>query len=385
MDKVHAINARRIQWCCQDYGITQEQLSQATGIAPQTLAKVLQGEPALTTLQLQKLATYFNRGLLFFLEAEPVQVEQVQSVQFRTLANQKPALSPRLRAFIERVERQRQIYVGLLEDLGESAAPSWYPEQLALAGKPLREAAAAVREWLGLQVGFSFQQIRRAVEQKQLLVIVSNGYQGRWQIAKESPIRGFSLHFDSFPVIAIKKQASEGAQAFTLLHELAHLLLHRASVIDDEDDFYSHRQQEREANAFAGLVLVPDEFVAGIDLRDFPFDDVHRYESALAAYCRQWAVSTEVVLRRLLDSGRLPEASYNRYREWKHGLPIPEEQSGGMRYRYQEPVKVFGEPFVGAVLDALHSKLITLARASTYLDNLKIKDLRRLEDTHVLT
>jgi len=62
-------------------------------------------------------------------------------------------------------------------------------------------------------------------------------------------------------------------------------------------------------------------------------------------------------------------------------LPIP-EGGGGSRYRYKEPLRMFGESFVRTVLDALHSQQITLARASTYLDNLKIKDLRRLEETH---
>jgi len=45
-------------------------------------------------------------------------------------------------------------------------------------------------------------------------------------------------------------------------------------------------------------------------------------------------------------------------------------------------VRVFGKSYVGTVLDALHEQRITLARASSYLDNLKIADLRQLEDTH---
>lgn len=48
-------------------------------------------------------------------------------------------------------------------------------------------------------------------------------------------------------------------------------------------------------------------------------------------------------------------------------------------YRHREPKHVFGDPFVGVVLDALHAKQITLTKASTYLDNLKISDLHQLE------
>jgi hypothetical protein len=40
---------------------------------------------------------------------------------------------------------------------------------------------------------------------------------------------------------------------------------------------------------------------------------------------------------------------------------------------------VFGDKYVRTVLDALNARHITLAKASTYLDNLRISDLRQLE------
>ena len=45
------------------------------------------------------------------------------------------------------------------------------------------------------------------------------------------------------------------------MHELAHVLLHKASWIDDEADLRSTQGREQEANLFAGLVLVPDHFL----------------------------------------------------------------------------------------------------------------------------
>ena len=49
-------------------------------------------------------------------------------------------------------------------------------------------------------------------------------------------------------------------------------------------------------------------------------------------------------------------------------------------YRYREPKHVFGDTFVRTVLDALNARHITLAKASSYLDSLKIKDLHQLEN-----
>ncbi len=381
MEKAHAINPHRIAWCCDEQGLTIEQLAKDVGIALATLERAIDGEDALSINQLRNIAAYFNRGMLFFLEHEPVNETKVHSPQFRTLSNQKPELSPKLKALVERVEHQRQVYISLLEDLGEDTGNNWYPDILQLDANRVKQAAASVREWLGLTDGNDFWQIRRIVENKGILAFVSNGYNGQWQIAKENPIRGFSLYFDIFPVIVIKKQSSEGPQAFTLMHELAHLLLHRESFIDDEADFYSYQGKERVANEFAGNVLVPDNYLAQVDTASFPTDDVTAYDNYLKEYRKRWCVSGEVILRRLLDEGLLPQERYQAYRDYKAALPIP-EGGGGARYRYKEPLRMFGESFVRTVLDALHSQQITLARASTYLDNLKIKDLRRLEETH---
>ncbi len=383
MDKVQAINPQRIQWCCDEQSISVEQLALAVGIAPATLDKSMQGEDALSTNQLRKIAAFFHRGLLFFLEQEPVNEAGVHSTQFRTINNQKQELSPRLKALIERVERQREVYVSLLENLAENSKPEWFPSALKLDANNIEQAAKKVRNWLGLTHPTDFRQLRRAIENKHIMVFVSNGYNGQWQIAKENPVRGFSLYYDHYPVIAIKKQDTEGPQAFTLMHELAHLLLHRDSFIDDEEDFYSYQGKEKMANEFAGLVLVPGHALNQIDMTNFPFEEVSAYDNYLKSYRKSWCVSGEVILRRLLNEGRLEQAYYQGYREYKQSLPKSDQEGGGTRaYRFREPIRVFGEPFVRAVLDALHSQQITLAKASTYLDNLKIKDLRRLEDTH---
>tara|TARA_B100000749_G_scaffold270689_1_gene250740 strand:+ start:1095 stop:2267 length:1173 start_codon:yes stop_codon:yes gene_type:complete len=383
MEKIKGVNPSRILWCCDDLGVSIEELAHETGIALATLEKALEGKDALSVKQLQKLALHFNRGLLFFFEEGPVSEGHVHSVQFRTLNNQKPQLSRRFRTLVERTERQRLTYLSLREDLGEAIEIDWYPEEFTVEARRPEHAAQFARTWLGLQPGQSFADMRAAVEAKNILVFLSNGYAGQWQIPKESPIRGFSLYFDSFPVIFIKKQQSEGAQAFTMMHELGHLLLHRESFVDDEDDFHSHSANEVAANRFAGNLLVPEKFLERLDFKSFPGNDVTAYDRFLEDDARRWCVSPEVILRRMVDSGLLPQEDYQAYRSWKQSLPVIERQtSGGSRYRFKEPVRVFGKSYVGTVLDALHEQRITLARASSYLDNLKIADLRQLEDTH---
>jgi hypothetical protein len=41
------------------------------------------------------------------------------------------------------------------------------------------------------------------------MVFVSNGYNGQWQIEKNEPVRGFSLYYETLPIIVIKKCVGE--------------------------------------------------------------------------------------------------------------------------------------------------------------------------------
>lgn len=383
MERVHNINPQRIVWNCEEFGITPEILAEQLKISWANFEKTMRGEAGITVNQLKEIAHYFERGLLFFLEDEPVNEETIHTLQFRTLTGQKPYLSPELRVLIERVEKQRKIYINLLDELGENEIDAWTNYRLPSDSiQVIKESANRIRNWLGLGDTETFDTYRSKVEDKGIFIFVTNGYKGQWQIAKDDPIRGFSLYYSKYPIIAIKKQISVRPQVFTLMHELGHLLLHRESFIDEVTDFYSNQGKEKVANEFAGNVLVPDAFLGRINMRDFPYDEVKSYNDYLKEYRECWCVSTEVILRRLLNEGLLEERYYKEYRKYVSGLP-PKAQTGGNRAnRFKEPVNMFGETFVGTVLNAYHENRITLAKASTYLDNLKIIDIHKLEKSY---
>ena len=377
MQRIPSINPDRIAWCCSERGITVSELSEQLGIDSARLGTVSLREDGLTFNQLRKLATFFTRGVLFFLETGPVEASRLHSPQFRTLTNQKPDLSPQVRALIERVERQRDLFLSLLEDLGEEL-PRFEPPRLQTAD--VKKAAVATRRWLGLAGENHFEAYRSTLEARGILVFRSNGYAGAWQIPPGSPISGFSLYSRRCPVVFVRRLLPEPRQTFTLIHELAHMVLHKDSFIDVEEDFFSARGRERAANMFAGLVLVPDERLSQVDESQRP-SSVAAFDGWLKPYKKLWGVSGEVILRRLLDTKRLPQTEYDEYRgSVLAKAPFKAASSGDRSYRHREPRHVFGAPFVRAVFDALHTDQISLSKASTYLDNLKIKDVRALEE-----
>lgn len=376
MERIENINRDRIAWCCDDYGTTPAALADELGISISTMEKFMAGELGLTFGQLSAVAKHFGRGVLFFMEEGPVDAGRIHTPQFRTLANQKPELTAPFRRLIERAERQREVYLSLLEELDEEDRPVFTPPELP-GGDP-RRAAALVRKWLGLGDKNSFDSYRRAVEARGVLVFRSNGYAGDWQIPGESGVLGFMLYDTACPLIVVRKDA-ETRQAFTLAHELGHLLLHRSSSIDGWEDMESDAGQERAANAFAGHLLVPDAFLAEIRDADHPGEE-SAFDEWLEPQRKSWGVSTEVILRRLMDAGRLERAEYTAYRRWRERQVFKPSDGGSREYRHREPVHVFGDGYVRTVLDALNARRITLVRASRYLDNLKIKDLRALEN-----
>lgn len=377
-ERIQGINWGRIQWCCEQEGLGVEQLAQGANVSVNTLERVRDRGDGLTYLQLQRIAAFFGRGVLFFLENDAVTEGEQHSADFRTLANQKHDMGQGVRRLIQRAEWQRDAYVGLLEDLDDQDVVRFVMPDVP-RGNPI-QAAAFVRAWLGLTIENDFQDFRRKIEDKGVLVFRTNGYNGKWQVPSASNVLGFSIYHESFPTIVVRKDDSPARQNFTLFHELAHILLHRESVIDDDFDYFSHAIREREANCFAGHILVTDQILGQINTGNWPVDPAG-IDEHLAQVKAVTGASVDVILLRLIEAGRIDRSVYANYREWIRRRPVVTRDSGGSRmYRHREPRHILGDRYVRVVLEALNEKRISLTKASKFLDGLKVQDLQKLGD-----
>jgi Zn-dependent peptidase ImmA (M78 family)/plasmid maintenance system antidote protein VapI len=90
---------------------------------------------------------------------------------------------------------------------------------------------------------------------------------------------------------------------FTVLHEVAHLLLHGAQTFVDEDDMPDD-DWEREANQFAATTIVPPDFWQRFEELGSGYEDIVRFAVSVG-------VSPGLIVGQLQHRGRIPRDSMN--------------------------------------------------------------------------
>ena len=202
-------------------------------------------------------------------------------------------------------------------------------------------------------------------------------------------MRGFSISATDLPVIVVNGQDHPRGRVFTLMHELSHLMMRVEGVCQPyrimDDWSSSDERTEVFANAIAGNLLVPADALEKHPrvLRQHKESPRDWTEENLRSLARDFAVSREVILRRLLTVGRTTRqfyeakrdeylAEYRRLRERQRRVPRPVP-------RPRLVVRDNGRAFTRLVLEALDAERITDADLSDYL-NVRLKHLDTLAE-----
>lgn len=116
-------------------------------------------------------------------------------------------------------------------------------------------------------------------------------------------LSGFYMKKDRFPFIFVNSKHSLGRQNFSLWHEVYHNYMKHQNGISD---FASNTLEEREAEIFAGFVLLPDEeikkWASTYDLKD---------PNTIACMSEYYQMSFNAVLVRLMQIGEVTYDIYN--------------------------------------------------------------------------
>lgn len=123
---------------------------------------------------------------------------------------------------------------------------------------------------------------------------------------------GFMLANKDGVVIGVNSATSKRRQRFTIAHEIGHMALHKGdalmvdNVIQFRDELSSlgTNRNEREANAFAASLLMPQQLVVQHISRAIN-DGVTGREELIGRLAGEFDVSTEAMSYRLINLGVL--------------------------------------------------------------------------------
>ena len=165
----------------------------------------------------------------------------------------------------------------------------------------LKTIAETVRQFLGINPpyksknfykGNAFNYFRGILENKGIMVSQISG-------VSLDEMKGISIYYDTFPIIAVNKNDFERAKVFSLFHELAHLIRRSSSLclidFDERND-----DEEKLCDKIAAEILMPEEqFITIAKLERDVYSDWTSF--CLRTIGDYFAVSSFSVIRRLYE------------------------------------------------------------------------------------
>jgi len=373
-----AVNPDILRWAREQSGLTTEDAASRIAKSEEDLAAWEAGERFPTYNQLEALAerVYHRPVALFFLPNPPDEPPPVSD--FRTLPDiEKESLEADTLLAL----REARALQESARDLAEGANPAErkvWRDLHGLASDPLT-LAAQVRDYLGvdLDTQAAWRSSREAMGEWRDRIEAAGVFVFKRSFDQRD-VSGFCLDDDEFPVIVVNNSTAFSRQIFTLLHELGHILFGVSGITKVDSSFVDRLAGESgrievACNRFAAEVLVPDEAFPWPVFAQPPYDE------ALAEVARHFKVSREVVLRRLLDAGRVSAAEYRgKVWEWFQEYQNRERGSGGNYYNTQ--AAYLGRAFLDLAFSRFYAGRLSLPELAAHL-GVKARNVGRLEET----
>ena len=298
-----------------------------------------------------------------------------------------PALQLEIRAANERRELALELAADLRQEISKFTLRATDKEDPEKVGEHIRTALGVTMElqlhWRDNDGRAGFNAWRSRIENMGALVFQTTRFTSQ-------EASGFAIAADTLPVIAVNRNDALTRRTFSLVHELAHLIIHVSGVSDLETDANRPPEDQRIevfCNQVAAAALIP----RAILLAEPPVvaqgpRSTNWNDAEIADLARQFNVSREALLRRLLTFDRTTNEFYRQKRaqlidEYLASQARKKEQAATAdikRNMPQETVSNFGRRLVNMLLDNYHQDRLTLSEVSGYL-GLKVKHIPRLE------
>jgi Zn-dependent peptidase ImmA (M78 family)/transcriptional regulator with XRE-family HTH domain len=358
-------------WARQESGYPLETAAKKLHIKADRLSDWEQGERQPTLKQIENLAKLYHRPLSLFFQPKPPSIPSL-ATEYRRLPGIVPgAESPELRFALRKMSARRETMLQLLVELGESTPVFEHPAHLSETPATVANRLRAIlaispddqRAWASEWQAWAAW--RDAVERLGVLVF-------QFPKVPLSEARGLSLLRSPLPVAAINPKETPESRAFTLIHEVVHLMLaagkEEAPAARESRDNEAWSAVERFAEETASHTLVPEAMLAqetragGFPRNGWDIGDVR-------GLARRFKITPLAMATRLRASGYF---DWNHYLGWKRGwdayVATLKPKTGGFSHPVSMALGRAGKPFTQTVLEALATNRITVVNAAHYLD-----------------
>jgi len=376
------IKPELLVWAREEAGLTVEEAAKKISVRTDHLLACENDEAKLTVRQLRILSNAYKRPLAFFFLPKPPP-KSVELRDFRRAAEEHPEPeSPKLRFEIRRARYRRKVAIELLDELGENIGEfrvrATLQDDTTDVAQRLRDLLRVTRaEQRNFEDEYAaLNTWREAIENAGVAVFQASGINDREMV-------GFSLSEPLLPVIVLNISGAPVRRIFTMMHEMAHLMLRTGGVCTLSEN----QAIEVFCNEVAGEALVPRAWLLAEPIVKNRGPQKEWNDGLIQALSRRYRVSKETLLRRLVVAGYATNAFYETKRT-QYQLEY-DARAKAIAKRLQEmdksggaspstmAVSEAGKMFVRLVLESYRQDKITLSNVSDYLE-VRTKHLDRI-------
>ncbi|NOX81617.1 MAG: ImmA/IrrE family metallo-endopeptidase [Alphaproteobacteria bacterium] len=324
--------------------------------------------------QLERLADKLKVPVAVFFFPEPPDIPPIEET-FRTLGpDQIDMIPPRVRLLLRKA-RAFQMSLAELTN-GHNPAGRIITRDLAFDAKGSVSAMAKkAREYIGIsleeQMSWGDPDIALKHWRRALLDVGVYVFKDKF---RQEDYSGFSLYDDEFPIIYVNNTTAKTRQAFTLFHELAHLIFHTSGIDTLTDDYINtlpkdNKQIEIACNRFAARFLVPEDAFQNAFSGSAPSAETAEELADL------FNVSREFIFRKFLDQGLISQTVYKAAaKRW-----ADQKKTGTGGDWYRNTIAYLGQEYIDLAFSQYHQNRIDESQLADYLD-VKPKLLLTLEE-----
>ena len=368
------VNPEILIWARETAGLTSEEAAGKLGFkdsrkwtAVERLRAYESGQEPPRRSVLSRMAEKYRRPILtFYLPKPPLKGDA--GADFRTLsAAAPPEDDPTLDALLRDVRARQSILRAALEDEDE-AEPLRFVNSMSMNdGKAA--VLASMKSLLNVDVrdyrtqrdaNDAFNLLRTAAEQVGVFVILKGNLGSYHTDIPLETFRGFALSDEVAPFIVINPNDDRSEWSFTLLHELAHLLLGQTGVGNLSFD----NDAERFCDDVASDFLLPEELRTLVIDAKVDTPDIGDVSKRIGQFANKHNLSRRMIAYRAYRRGALDRNIYDRLasdfrRQWFATRKRRQGQGGGPDYYIMQRHRI------GAPLISLTNRMMSAGALST--------------------